>query len=74
MPGVRPTRRAAGMAAGATVTGRTREHKLVHLAATPDLVGSTVEATIDHAGPYALRGTIATGGTTGAMGLHAASR
>ena len=42
---------------GPTVSGRTREHKLVHLDGAPDLVGRLVQARIDHAGPYALRGT-----------------
>ena len=45
----------SGRSGRATVTGRTREHKLVHLAASPDLVGRLVEARIEHAGPYALR-------------------
>ncbi len=42
---------------GPTISGRTREHKLVHLDGAPDLVGRLVRARIDHAGPYALRGT-----------------
>jgi tRNA-2-methylthio-N6-dimethylallyladenosine synthase len=42
---------------GPTVTGRTREHKLVHLAADPSTIGRLVTARIEHAGPYALRGT-----------------
>ena len=41
-----------------TVSGRTREHKLVHLAGDPQLVGRLVEARIEHAGPYALRGLV----------------
>jgi tRNA-2-methylthio-N6-dimethylallyladenosine synthase len=40
------------------VSGRSREHKLVHLSGGPELVGRLVSARIDHAGPYALRGTI----------------
>jgi tRNA-2-methylthio-N6-dimethylallyladenosine synthase len=40
----------------ATLSGRTRGNKLVHLAGSPDLVGSEVTVRIDHAGPYALRG------------------
>jgi len=42
--------------AGPLVSGRSREHKLVHLAGAPELVGRLVRARIDHAGPYALRG------------------
>ena len=38
------------------VSGRSREHKLVHLAGGPELVGRLVTARIDHAGPYALPG------------------
>ncbi len=40
------------------VSGRSREHKLVHLAAGPELIGRLVRARIEHAGPYALRGTV----------------
>ena len=43
---------------GRPLTGRTREHKLVHLSGDPALVGRLVAARIDHAGPYALRGAI----------------
>ena len=39
-------------------SGRTREHKLVHVAGDPSLVGRTVTVRIEHAGPYALRGTL----------------
>jgi tRNA-2-methylthio-N6-dimethylallyladenosine synthase len=39
------------------VSGRSREHKLVHLAGDSRLVGRLVETRIEHAGPYALRGT-----------------
>jgi len=46
------------LAAGAALTGRTREHKLVHLAGEPALVGRFVPVRVDHAGPYALRGTL----------------
>lgn len=45
-------------AAGRRVSGRSREHKLVHLAGGPELVGRLVAARIEHAGPYALRGTL----------------
>jgi tRNA-2-methylthio-N6-dimethylallyladenosine synthase len=43
----------------AHLTGRTRTNKLVHLAGTPDLHGRLVQARIEHAGPYALRGRLA---------------
>jgi tRNA-2-methylthio-N6-dimethylallyladenosine synthase len=38
------------------LSGRSRQNKLVHVAGGPDLLGRTVRARIDHAGPYALRG------------------
>jgi tRNA-2-methylthio-N6-dimethylallyladenosine synthase len=40
------------------LTGRTRQNKLVHFAGAEDLVGSLVQVTIEHAGPYALRGRV----------------
>ena len=43
---------------GPQVSGRSREHKLVHLAGGPELVGRLVTARIEHAGPYALRGSL----------------
>jgi tRNA-2-methylthio-N6-dimethylallyladenosine synthase len=43
---------------GPRVSGRSREHKLVHLAGSPELVGHLVTARIDYAGPYALRGSL----------------
>ena len=46
-------------AATARVTGRTRGNKLVHIPADASLVGREVLARIDHAGPYALRGSLA---------------
>ncbi len=48
----------AGEGSAGRVSGRTRHHKLVHLAAGPELVGHSVLARIDHAGPYALRGSV----------------
>ena len=49
----------AGRAAPAPrVSGRSREHKLVHLDGGAELVGRLVTARIDHAGPYALRGVV----------------
>jgi tRNA-2-methylthio-N6-dimethylallyladenosine synthase len=48
---------------GATthVTGRTRGNKLAHIPADASLVGHEVRVRIDHAGPYALRGTLVAG-------------
>jgi tRNA-2-methylthio-N6-dimethylallyladenosine synthase len=43
----------------AHLVGRTRESKLVHLAGDPALLGRLVRARIEHAGAYALRGTLA---------------
>jgi tRNA-2-methylthio-N6-dimethylallyladenosine synthase len=43
--------------AGPRVAGRSRQNKLVHLAGGPELVGRLVAARIEHAGPYALRGS-----------------
>lgn len=40
------------------LAGRSRENKLVHVAGAPDLLGDIVEVVIDHAGPYALRGSL----------------
>jgi tRNA-2-methylthio-N6-dimethylallyladenosine synthase len=44
--------------AGPRVSGRSRQNKLVHLSGGADLVGTTVVARVEHAGPYALRGVI----------------
>jgi hypothetical protein len=44
--------------AGPRISGRSREHKLVHLTGDPGLVGRLVQARIEQAGPYALRGVI----------------
>lgn len=43
----------------AHLAGRSRENKLVHVAGSPDLLGGLVRVTVDHAGPYALRGSLA---------------
>jgi len=40
------------------LSGRTRGNKLVHLAGGEDLVGREVAVRIEHAGPYALRGSV----------------
>jgi tRNA-2-methylthio-N6-dimethylallyladenosine synthase len=50
---------AARAPSGPMVSGRSRQNKLVHLAGGPELVGRLVTVRIDHAGPYALRGTAA---------------
>jgi tRNA-2-methylthio-N6-dimethylallyladenosine synthase len=39
------------------LSGRTRGNKLVHLAGGPDWIGQLVTVRVEHAGPYALRGT-----------------
>jgi tRNA-2-methylthio-N6-dimethylallyladenosine synthase len=39
------------------LSGRTRHNKLVHLDGSPELVGRLVTVRVEHAGPYALRGT-----------------
>ena len=41
-----------------SLAGRTRGNKLVHLVGDPSLLGSRVSVRIDHAGPYALRGSL----------------
>jgi hypothetical protein len=43
---------------GPRVSGRTRQHTLVHLDGPPSLVGRLIDVRVDHAGPYALRGTL----------------
>jgi hypothetical protein len=40
------------------LSGRTRGNKLVHLIGDPTLVGQAVTVSIEHAGPYALRGAL----------------
>ena len=45
---------------GPQVSGRTRGNKLVHLAGDGDFMGREVSVRIDHAGPYALRGSLVT--------------
>jgi tRNA-2-methylthio-N6-dimethylallyladenosine synthase len=52
LPGMRST------GAVAHLSGRTRQNKLVHVQGPASLLGSLVHARIDHAGPYALRGTL----------------
>jgi tRNA-2-methylthio-N6-dimethylallyladenosine synthase len=43
------------------LSGRSRQNKLVHLEGPASLVGSLVDVRIEHAGPYALRGTASAG-------------
>ena len=43
---------------GIALSGRTRENKLVHLRGSRDLLGGFATVRVDHAGPYALRGTL----------------
>jgi len=45
-------------AGGPRVSGRSREHKLVHLDGGAELVGRLAPVRIDRAGPYALSGTL----------------
>ena len=47
--------------AGSTLSGRSRQNKLVHLAGEPGRVGGTVQVRVDHAGPYSLRGAVVGG-------------
>jgi tRNA-2-methylthio-N6-dimethylallyladenosine synthase len=42
-----------------TLSGRTRQNKLVHLQGDAALLGRHVDVRIEHAGPYALRGQLA---------------
>ncbi|MBA3850840.1 MAG: MiaB/RimO family radical SAM methylthiotransferase [Chloroflexi bacterium] len=44
--------------AGERLTGRNREHRLVHLAGLPELVGRRVPVIIERTGPYALAGRL----------------
>jgi len=38
------------------LSGRSRQHRQVHLEGDPSLVGRFVNVRVDHAGPYSLRG------------------
>jgi tRNA-2-methylthio-N6-dimethylallyladenosine synthase len=42
-----------------TVSGRSRQNKLVHVAGGDQLLGRTVRIRVKHAGPYSLRGDLA---------------
>jgi len=43
---------------GCRLTGRNREHRLVHLTGSPELVGRRVDVRIERTGPYALTGRL----------------
>jgi tRNA-2-methylthio-N6-dimethylallyladenosine synthase len=53
-PAFEPT---AGSNGGVHLSGRTRQNKLVHVTGPEAWLGRLVDVTIEHAGPYALRGT-----------------
>ncbi len=46
--------------AAARLSGRTRGNKLVHLVGNPAIIGRESTVHIEHAGPYALRGSLVT--------------
>jgi tRNA-2-methylthio-N6-dimethylallyladenosine synthase len=48
-------------AAGPTVSGRSRQNKLVHIAGGGEVIGRTLRVRVDHAGPYSLRGAVVGG-------------
>ncbi len=60
MPGEGSAARAAVVPPSGHVrlSGRSRQNKLVHLTGAPDLVGRLVTVRVEHAGPYALRGSV----------------
>jgi tRNA-2-methylthio-N6-dimethylallyladenosine synthase len=49
------------------LSGRTRQNKLTHLVGPADLVGRLVSVRVEHAGPYALRGSLPATGDRGAQ-------
>lgn len=51
----------AGIDSGTStrLSGRNREHKLVHFSGDPSLIGSRVTVTVERGGPYALVGRLA---------------
>jgi len=55
--GAESSDRHADMAAAVHLSGRTRQNKLVHLTGPVDWIGRTVDVRVEHAGPYALRGS-----------------
>jgi tRNA-2-methylthio-N6-dimethylallyladenosine synthase len=48
----------AGGVGEARLSGRSRQNKLVHVAAPTELMGTLVRVRVDHAGPYSLRGNL----------------
>jgi tRNA-2-methylthio-N6-dimethylallyladenosine synthase len=59
-PAARPTEASAGEGSDVVhLSGRTRQNKLVHLTGPARWLGSLVRVHVEHAGPYALRGTAA---------------
>jgi len=48
----------AGLSTAVRLSGRSRGNRIVHLTGPASLVGGFVDVRIDHAGPYALRGTV----------------
>ncbi len=54
-----PTQRLAPRPGDVSLSGRNREHRLVHLSGPATLVGQLVDVRIDHAGAYSLRGSLA---------------
>jgi tRNA-2-methylthio-N6-dimethylallyladenosine synthase len=59
VPG-RPDGAAARRAGEVGMSGRTRGNKLVHLTGQPSLLGREIPVRVEHAGPYALRGSLVT--------------
>jgi tRNA-2-methylthio-N6-dimethylallyladenosine synthase len=57
IPSSRSNGRAPDGAATVHLSGRTRQNKLVHLTGPASWVGGQVDVRVEHAGPYALRGT-----------------
>jgi tRNA-2-methylthio-N6-dimethylallyladenosine synthase len=67
-PDAEPLRHRAAEAAGqgsdaVHLSGRTRQNKLVHLTGPASWLGHLVDARIEHAGPYALRGEAVAAGS-----------
>jgi tRNA-2-methylthio-N6-dimethylallyladenosine synthase len=49
-----------GVGEGSHLSGRTRQNRLVHLTGDPGLVAQLATVRVEHAGPYALRGSLQT--------------
>ena len=54
---LRPRETGDGVGESVHLTGRTRQNKLVHLSGPASWLGSFVDVRVEHAGPYALRGS-----------------